>query len=398
MKRKDSIEEISLKTRYGTDSVKWDLQKEIFGDSNLIPVWVADMDFKIASCIREAICNYVQNGAFGYYSPPESYYESFINWEKQRHGYEVKRDWIRTSHSVVSAIYNLIYVLTEPNDSIIILTPVYYPFMNAIRNTKRNLIFSELINANGYYTIDFDDFEEKIKANKVRLFIHCSPHNPVSRVWKREELQRLCHICKKYDVAIISDEIHHDIVFGENKHLPTATISDHDMVFTVTSASKTFNLAGMKNAILIIENEKIRNEYDKFTHKYNLDDNGSTLDYIAVRAAYEGGGEWLGVVLNEIWHNYNHLKEILSVFPEIIVTPLEGTYLMWIDFSAVIPPEELKDFAQKECGIAPDYGYWFKPDRAQNDSFLRINLATPRENIEKVADNIVKALNKRKNI
>lgn len=376
--------------RRNTDCSKWDAQSENFGEEGLHAMWVADMDFQVPSCVTDALSEYVKEGVFGYYTAPDSYYNAFINWEKE-HGYNVKREWIRFSPGVVSGFNWIVQMMTNPKDPVIVLTPVYYPFLYAVTNNDRTLITSDLINDHGTYSIDFEDFEQKIIDNHVKLFIFCSPHNPVGRVWKKEELDKLVAICKKHHVFIISDEIHHDLLAPGQKHIPIASIADYDdSLITVTAPSKTFNLAGCQNSIIIIPDEKLREKWDAFTTSIRVT-NGNTFGYIAARAAYTGGRPWLNEV-NEIVHNnYLYVKETFEKeLPKLVVSPLEGTYLLWIDFGAYLSFDEMKDFMQKKCHLAFDYGDWFGGEKF--GTHVRMNLATSKENVEKAVTAIIENL------
>ncbi len=384
-----------LMTRAGTNSSKWDFCSQKFGDEGLLPVWVADMDFKVPECVQKALQEYVEMGAFGYFETPEEYKNSFISWELRRHGYKIEKDWIFFSPGVVNGIFFLVNSLTNKGDSVILLSPVYYPFMEAIVSNERKPVYSMLKNDNGVYSIDFDDFEKKIVENDVKLFILSSPHNPVGRIWDKEELEKLLDICQRYGVYVISDEIHHDFEMTK-KHTPTATIGDYDNILvTVTAPSKTFNLAACQNSFVIIPDEKIREKFKAFVKGTRIYA-GNSFGIIAAAAAYQGGEQWLEAILEEIKGNFQYLSSSLSEqFPKIVISPLEGTYLAWIDLGSYIKHDELVDFVQKECKIAPDYGDWFFPPHMQNDTHIRINLATPRENVEKLEERIEKALKKR---
>lgn len=376
--------------RRNTDCSKWDAQSENFGEEGLHAMWVADMDFQVPSCVTDALSAYVKEGVFGYYTAPDSYYNAFINWEKE-HGYTVKREWIRFSPGVVSGFNWIVQMMTKPKDPVIVLTPVYYPFLYAVTNNDRTLITSDLINEHGVYSIDFEDFEQKIIDNHVKLFIFCSPHNPVGRVWKKEELEKLIAICKKHHVFIISDEIHHDLLAPGQKHIPIASIADYDdSLITVTAPSKTFNLAGCQNSIIIIPDEKLREKWDVFTTSIRVT-SGNTFGYLAARAAYTDGRPWLNEVNEIIHNNYLYVKETFEKeLPKLVVSPLEGTYLLWIDFGAYLSFDEMKDFMQKKCHLAFDYGDWFGGEKF--GTHIRMNLATSKENVEKAVMAIIENL------
>lgn len=368
--------------RRGTNCNKWDGQTKMFGEEGLHAMWVADMDFKVATCIQDALKEYVETGVFGYMRVPDSYYDACIKWEYKHHGYKMKKEWIRFSPGVVAAFNWIIQFMTNKNDSIIVTTPVYYPFLHAVINNERELITSDLKNESGQYSIDYEDFEKKIIENDVKLFVLCSPHNPVGRVWKKEELERILDICRKHNVFVISDEIHQDLVYGENKHIPAYLVGDYeDMLIMIIAPSKTFNLAGAQNSEVIIPNEKLREKWDKYVNGIRVL-GGNGFGYVAAEAAYRGGDEWLKEVKEQIQENYQYLKKTLNEkLPKAIVTPLEGTYLVWIDLSSYVDPQNIKEFMQKKCRIAVDYGEWFGGERFAG--CIRINLATSLDNVKK---------------
>jgi len=379
--------------RRGTNSLKWDALDKRYGDKNLIPMWVADMEFKTPEVVVEAMKKRIEHGVFGYSYVPDSYYESFINWEKNKYNYEVDKEWIRFSTGVVTSLYGFVNAFTKPGDSVIIITPVYYPFHNAVEDTGRKLITSELLNTSGIYTIDFENFENSIIENNVKLFIQCSPHNPVGRVWTEEELDKVLSICKKYNVLVVSDEIHQDIIIGKNVQIPAAIVNGAkyaDNIITVTSPSKTFNLAGLLNCNIIISDEKIRAKYDAYSKTINKTE-VNIMGLTAAQAAYNHGEEWLGSLLDVIRHNYNHVKERLNEeAPKIIITPLEGTYLVWIDLRGYIEPKETRGFIQDKCRLAVDFGEWFSKECK---GFVRLNMATNPRYVEKAVDNIIRNIN-----
>lgn len=376
--------------RKGTHCEKWDGLGERFGREDLLALWVADMDFRVPQCVLEAEKDYLDTGVFGYYHPSEGYYQAFMDWEQERHGYSVQREWLRFSPGVVPAINWLIQIFTEPQDRVLVLTPVYYPFLHAVRDNERTLVACQLVHQDGQYSVDLAAFEAAIAENQVRMFIMSSPHNPVSRVWRREELTAMLDICKKHGVLVLSDEIHQDLTFDGHKHIPSATAGDYShMVITLTAASKTFNLAGCQNAFVVLPDAKLRKEYDAFTKRIHIRE-GNPFGHIAVEAAYRGGKAWLQQVQEIIWNNYGYLREQLAIhLPKACVTPLEGTYLMWVDFAAYLQPEEMERFFEETCGIAVDYGAWFEGD---GQSHIRINLATSRENVEKAFSSILQGL------
>ena len=380
--------------RLNTHCTKWDGLKEKFGEDGLISMWVADMDFKAPEQVIEALQKRIEHGVFGYSLISNSYYDSFINWEEKRHGYKVKKEWIRYTPGVVSGIYWIVNIFTKPGDAILVSMPVYYPFHNSVKENGRKLVHSNLINNNGRYEFDYEDFENKIVENGVKIYILCSPHNPVGRVWKEEELDKIMEICQKYNVLVISDEIHHDLIL-EGKHIPTAIVNNGKYaknIITLTAPSKTFNLAGCKNSFVIIENEDILKKFDTYANTVARVSNGNLFGYVAAEAAYTYGEEWLSGAIATIKGNYEYMvKELAEKLPQVKVTPLEGTYLSWLDFNACLKDEELEEIIQNKCKIAVDYGRWFGE---AGKGFIRINLATPRKYVEEAVKNLIDVLNK----
>lgn len=373
--------------RRNTDCGKWDGLKDTYGRDGLQAMWVADMDFKAPECVLNAINDYIKTCVFGYYKPRESYAEAFIDWERKYHGYEVKKEWVRFSPGVVPAINWFLHFMTNEGDAVIVQTPIYYPFMDGVKHNKRKLIMCDLVNTNGVYTIDFDAFEKQIAENDVKVFIMSSPHNPSGRVWTKEELKTMLDICRKHNVFVIADEIHQDIVFSGTQ-IPAATVGDYDdMLVTLTAASKTFNLAALQNSFIVIPNAELRAKYDEFKEGIRLRQ-GNPFGYVAAEAAYRYGREWFENVKKIIYGNYLYIKDTFAArLPKAVVTPLEATYLMWIDLGAYVSAENMHDFIQNKCELAFDYGDWFGGERF--GTHVRINLATSREMVEKAAERII---------
>ncbi|AGH73056.1 pyridoxal phosphate-dependent aminotransferase [Edwardsiella piscicida] len=378
--------------RRHTDSVKWDGLQEKFGDDDLLAMWVADMDYRSPDAVTDALLQRVQHGVFGYSQIPEAYFQAFIQWQQQRHRYPVQRAWLRYTPGVVTGLYWLINAFSRPGDAVMVNTPVYYPFLQAIRDCGRTLITSDLINHQGYYSMDFADMAEKIAANRVRLFILCSPHNPVGRVWQEQELAQLLALCEQHNVLVISDEIHQDLVL-DGQHQPSATVDDgafRARILTFAAASKTFNLAGLKNAFLIVEHPALRETFDDYARRVAHTTNGSLLGYYAIAAAYRHGADWLQQVLSIIRSNYDYIDTALRrALPLIQISPLQGTYLMWIDLRAYCSDEALPQLIQQRGRLAVDYGAWFGD---AGRGFIRLNIATSPEYIRQAVDNIIMAL------
>lgn len=378
-----------LVERKGTYSLKWDALDKRFGNADLISMWVADMEIKAPKEVIEALKERCEHGVFGYSYVSDEYYNSVINWLKEKHNYEIKKEWLRFTNGVVTAIYCFVNIFTKVDDAILILTPVYYPFHNAVKDNNRKLITCDLKNTDGYFTIDYDEVEKKIVENKVKLFIQCSPHNPAGRVWKEEELAKILEICKKHNVLVISDEIHQDIIMKGYKHIPSAIVANGkyaDNLITVSAASKTFNLAGLIHSNIIISNDELRKKYDKEIKKINQTEI-NILGMLATQVAYEKGSEWLENVKEIIEDNFNYLKtELNKHIPEITITNLEGTYLVFLDLRKIIPIDKVKEFIQDKCNLAIDFGEWFG---ASFKGFIRINLATDPEIVKKAVESII---------
>ena len=269
------IEEFCRKytvNRKNTNSEKWDtgIEKR-FKTEGLIPMWVADMEFRAPDEVIEALNKRISHGVFGYTHLWDSYFEAFFNWQKSRYDIDLKKEWISFSSGLVTALYLIVNVFTNKEDGIIILTPVYYPFHNAVKDNERNLITCDLKNDNGIFTIDFEKLEDKIIKNKVKLIIFCNPHNPVGRVWTKEEIEKVFEICKKHDLYIVSDEIHQDINLGIRPFVSALSVNYkyYQKLIVLNSASKTFNLASLLNSHVIIPNEEVRKKYKKFVSKVN---------------------------------------------------------------------------------------------------------------------------------
>lgn len=393
--------------RRGSGCAKWDGLKFGFGDEDLIAMWVADMDFRCPDSVREAMGKLVEMNTYGYTFASPAYYSAFIGWEEKRHGYHVEQPWIRYTPGVVCGIYRFLGALTAPGDACIILSPCYYPFMDAVRDTGRRLVCSLLRCEGGRYTVDFDDFEAAIVRENVKAFIFCSPHNPVGRVWTREEIARLMAICEKHGVYVISDEIHHDLEIT-GKHVPTlAAYPCSKFAVMLTAASKTFNLAGLSHSFAVVPDEDLRRRFDDYCRPF-IGINANMTGYVAIEAAYRGGEAWLSGCLDLIRENAAYVEKTLpAALPKAVVSPLEGTYLQWVDLAAYLKPEELKPVVQDTCRLAVDWGHQFYPPESRSegdrrafaagkaDAHIRLNLATSRANVAQAVENLIGALKDR---
>ena len=361
--------------RSGTYSIKHDPSSRGMPE-DVLPMWVADMDFQAPPCVTEALENRVRHGIYGYSMPDTEYYDIVQGWFERRFGWKTEKEWIVQTPGVVNSIYIAIRALTEPGDGVVIQQPVYHPFMYAIRDTGRRIINNGLVYDAGCYSIDFDDFEEKLK--NARLFILCSPHNPISRVWARDELFRMGEICLRHGVTVISDEIHQDFVYPGNRHFMFATLDKRfaDITVTCTSPSKTFNLAGIQLSNTFIPNRELRGRFAKEYRSCGLGGPG-VMGIAACKAAYEGGAEWLEELLLYLSGNFALVREFLHTrLPEIGLIEPEGTYLAWLDFTKLgFPAQELDDLIRDKAKLWLNGGAMFGEGGA---GFQRMNIACPR--------------------
>jgi cystathionine beta-lyase len=339
-------------------------------------MWIADMDFAAPPCVQEALIRRARHGIFGYSEPDAAYFDVVGKWFKERFNWDIRRDWLTITPGVVNALFVAIRALTKPGDGVVIQQPVYYPFEAAIRQTGRQLLVNELILSDGHYSIDFQDFEEKIK--QAKMFIMCSPHNPVGRVWSKDELTRMGEICLRYGVIIIADEIHEDFVFAGKKHLVFAALGEDvsGITVTCTSPSKTFNIAGLVHANIFISNKTLR---DKFKEEYAHSGLGQpgVMGLTACKAAYEGGSEWLALLLDYIAGNMLFLKTYLSEhIPKIKLIEPEGTYLAWLDFNGLgLSAQRLDEAITQKGKVWLNAGFTFGKG---GEGFERMNVACPR--------------------
>lgn len=378
--------------RKNTRSLKYDFAVERGKREDVLPLWVADMDFPACPAVISALKKTVDHGIFGYSEAKEDYFQAVHDWYLNHFGWEVKKEWLIKTPGIVFAIAAAVNAFTKPGDAVILQQPVYYPFSEVIRDNGRVLVNSPLKNVNGRYEIDFEDFEEKIAENHVKLFLLCSPHNPVGRVWEEQELKRLGEICLKHGVVVVSDEIHSDFVWGESKHHVFAGLSGRlaDITMTCTAPSKTFNLAGLQISNIFISNPELR---EKFAHAVNAAGYSQVglMGLAACQAAYEGGEEWLCQLKEYLRDNIRFVKEFLDKeLPEIRFTEPEGTYLLWLDFRALgLSEAELEALIADKARLWLDSGAMFGPD---GEGFERINAACPRATLEKALDQLACAV------
>lgn len=377
--------------RHNTSSIKWDFNQRTFGREDILPMWVADMDFPAPEAVIEALVNRAKHGIYGYSDGMDGYYEALINWMQERHGWEIQRDWISFSPGIVPALNELIRSLTKPGDKILVQFPVYPPFFQAIQNHERELVSSQLNLENGRYTMNFADLEEKFACG-VKMMILCNPHNPVGRVWDRVELERLGQLCLAYSVLVISDEIHCDLIYEGYHHIPFASLSPElaRQSIVCTAPSKTFNIAGLQTSNLIIPNTKYRHAFQA-----SLDLTGihhpNVFGLTAMEAAYRYGRNWLHQLMDYLLGNLKFLSSFLErELPQITAIQPEGTYLVWLDFRALgMNPKALHKFLVHKAGVGLSAGYLFGPG---GEGFARLNIGCARSVLEEGLQRIKTAI------
>lgn len=364
-----------LVPRRGSNSYKWDSA----GSEDVLPMWVADMDFRTAPAVVEALRKRVEHGIFGYVKVPAAYYDAIGDWFKRRHSWRVEKDWILFTTGVVPALSAIIKALTHPGDKVLVQTPVYNCFFSSIRNDECEMVANPLIYRNGAYSIDFDDLEKKAADPRVKLLLLCNPHNPAGRVWTRQELTRIGEICLKNDVFVVADEIHCELVYPGHQYIPFASISEdflHSSV-TCTSPSKAFNLAGLQVANIFAANPAVRKKIDKALNVNEVCEiNPFAVE--ALIAAYNEGEEWLEELRQYLLGNYNYLKRFFEEqLPQFPVLALEGTYLVWVDCSVLKQSSEeiVKMLLEKEKLWVNEGSLYGEA----GEGFIRINIACPRQ-------------------
>lgn len=361
--------------RRGTNSYKWDIVKE----EDVIPLWVADMDFKTAPAILEALKKRVEHGVFGYTLVPDSYYEAIINWFARRHNWQIDRSWIIYTTGVVPAVSCAIKALTLPGEKVLIQTPDYNCFFSSIKNNGCEVAENELVRRGDSYEVDFEDFERQCADEKTTVFLLCNPHNPAGRVWTKEELERMNDICLTHGVRVISDEIHCELVMPGHRFTPFAAISDacRDNSVVLNSPTKAFNIAGLQIANIICADPAMRRRIDRAVNINEVCD-VNPFGVVALQAAYNESEEWLDSLNHYIWGNYLALKEFIAKeLPRLEVARLEGTYLAWVDIKATgLTSDEAYGKLMKEGRVYVNSGTMY--GRRAGEGYLRINLACPR--------------------
>lgn len=379
--------------RSNTRATKLELRKLLFRTEDVIPLWVADMDFAVANEIQDALKKRLEHPIFGYTYQDSEFFDAIINWQKRRHGWEVTSRSISVVSGVIPALALSIKAFSDEGEKIMIQPPVYPPFYELVEKSGRELVRNPLIEKDGAYFVDFSDMEKSF-SNGVRLFILNNPHNPVGKVWLKGELQQLVDLCVKYDVKIISDEIHSDLIMGDKPHIPVASISKEASAITVTcmAPTKTFNIAGLAIAYTIISDNKLRKAYRNELNNLHLFI-GNSIGTEALIAGYNDGEVWLDSLLDYVKANVDYISSYLkNNIPEISIAKNEGTYLLWLDFRALkLSDLELKDFLIKKAKLGLNQGYEFG---VEGSGFARLNVATPRVTLKKAMEQLKTAVDR----
>ncbi len=359
-----------------TNSTKWE-----DCDQNTLAMGLADMDFKSPDFLRKTLKRQVEYGIFGYTGEDNDYYQSIINWLKKYHNWKIKKEWIQISPGILSGLGFLINSLTDPGDEIIIQTPVYFCFFSIIKKNERQIVTNPLILENGHYTMDYNDLKQKISSKTKMLFL-CNPHNPVGRVWKKEELKKLGQICLENDIIIISDEIHSDLIYPGSTHIPFSLLGDEFARNSVVciSPSKTFNIPGLQPGNIIIPDQKLREKYQSIREKYDFD-HLNTMAIEATKTVYYEGEQWLKTLLKYLEDNLQLLKSLTAEkIPRLNVIEPEGTFLVWLDFRDYnISSRDLYFLLKEKAGLIFTPGHVFGK---AGEGFQRINIACPRARLK----------------
>ena len=384
----------TVPNRRGTNCFKYDFAREMGMSEDVLPLWVADMDFPTAPAVLERLHALAEHGIFGYTGVKDAYFSAVHNWYAQRFGWETQRSWLVTTPGVVFAIAIAIRAFTQKGDAILIQQPVYYPFADKVTENDRRLVVNPLILKNGRYEMDFADMERKIADNHVKMLLLCSPHNPVGRVWTKEELLRVGEICQKHGVLVVSDEIHADFTYAGHTHRVFASVKSEfaDFTITCTAPSKTFNLAGLQNSNIFIPNRQLRHAYKKELSACGC---GGTncMGMAACQAAYEAGADWLEQLKQYLAGNLAYVRQFLrEKLPDIALIEPEGTYLVWLDLRKLgLTEQQQRQLIVQDAKLWLDTGTLFGQG---GEGFERINIACPRATIEQAMQRLERAVHK----
>jgi cysteine-S-conjugate beta-lyase len=376
--------------RRKTRSVKWDNLTALYGGEDVLPMWVADMDFQSPRAVIDALKNRAEHGIYGYTITDASISKTVSNWVEKRHGWRIKPSWLLYSPGVVTSLHMAIQTFTEPGEQVVIQTPVYAPFYSVVTAHDRKIVENPLLEENGTYQMDFEHLETCFREG-AKTMILCNPHNPVGRVWMKEELKRLVNLCQTYDVLLLSDEIHADLIHEGYQHIPIASLSEDMSKRTITflSPSKTFNLAGLQVSYSIVEQEDMRKQLQETFSKQGFH-MLNTMAVAAMEAAYTDGEEWLDGLLDILAVNRKLTEEALADTPLIQLAPLEGTYLMWLDCRQMkLEQKELMDFFAQKAKLGFNDGVQFGE---AGTGFVRMNIACPPETMRDALDRLKNSL------
>ena len=376
---------LTVPNRLGHHTSKW---KESEQDSELLPAWIADMDFESLPAVRQAIRDYADQLVYGYTYPSEELYQAVQNWEKSEHGYVFEKEAIVFMEGVVPSISTAIQAFTKEGEAVLINTPVYPPFARSVRLNQRKLVTNSLVEVDGLFQIDFEQLEKDFEEHQVKLYILCNPHNPGGRVWEREVLEKIGRLCQKHGVLLVSDEIHQDLVLFGHQHVSFNTVdpSFKDFTLVLSSATKTFNIAGTKNSYAIIENDALRKTFQARQLRNNQHEI-SALGFIATEVAYQNGKAWLEELKEVLEENIDYTVEVLREQTDIGVMKPQGTYLLWLDFSAYgLSEEELHARLHDQAKVILNKGTDFGVEGKQH---ARLNVAAPKTLVQEIVDRIV---------
>lgn len=385
-----SVDFDKLIAREGTASVKQDGRADYFGTADIMPLWVADMDIAAPEAITNALIKRAQHPIYGYTFYPESLYEALITWLKKRHGWAVERDWIMMAPGVVTSLFASVMACTEQGDGVIVQPPIYSPFFSAVSTNQRHLIENPLVLKDGVYYIDFEHLE-RCAADGAKMLLFCSPHNPVGRVWNKSELVQLLEITRRYDMIILSDEIHGDLIYPDEKHITLAMLANEsDKIITTIAPSKTFNIPGLGLSALIVPNSQQRANLKKVFDSLHLS-NTNPFSIVAFEAAYRGGEAWLEALLIYLLDNRDFVSDYLKKnIPSISLIQPQGTYLLWLDCrSLAMTDAQLEVFFVQKAKVGMNAGKTFGEG---GSGFMRLNIASPRSVIYDALTRITKAL------